>query len=71
MGPRMKQALIILGLVFLLVGFAIASEEVSDEFTGQEILAEFTILKRGPIFLPVRIEKKDFCLFSIQGLLIQ
>jgi len=51
----MRQALIILSLFFLLIGFAIASESNVNELTTQTILAEFTFTKgEDIILLPVK-----------------
>lgn len=56
----MKQVLIILTIVFLLVDFAVASEEVSNECTDQGVLAEFTFTKGDyGIFLPVQFKGKE------------
>jgi hypothetical protein len=47
----MKQVFIVLALVFLLAGCAVAPEEVSDEFTDQRILAEFEFTEGEDIIL--------------------
>ena len=57
----MKQILRVLGLVFLLAGFAAASEKISNEVASRSILVEFTFTKgQCGIFLPVKFEGKEY-----------
>ncbi len=57
----MKQVLVISLLFFLLAGFTTASEEVSNECTGQNVLAEFDFTKGDfGIFLPVKFKNKEY-----------
>ena len=59
----MKQALIISSLFFLLAGFSTTSEEVSNEFPDQNILAEFEFTKGDIcILLPVKFKGKEYLL---------
>jgi predicted aspartyl protease len=57
----MRQKFVILVLIFLLAGSVMASENTSEGFTKQEVLAEFTFTKEDyGVFLPVKFKGEEY-----------